>query len=326
MEKISIVLATYNGEKFIYKQLLSLLQQTRKADEVLICDDGSSDNTVAIVQQFISSHGLYNWKLLINSRNLGWRKNFLQLFFLAHGDIIFYCDQDDIWSQNKIELMVQKIEERNDILCLACHYYSIDMKGDLVDYSVDQKSKETSTIKKIGMDNKRYFYPPSGCTMAFRKSLLKFIDQNYYSCNPDAIISRTAAVFDGLFYYDRNLMYHRFHSNNASINKCEAACVHGSSNLEMRKIFLEETIGCINMTINILGESDCYDTKNKYLKEIVKFLNQRKKILNNNISIINIFKLLRLCKNKTYFLLVISDTCYVLGINKHAGKFYKLFQ
>ena len=74
----SVVMATYNGEKNILEQLDSLLSQTKKINEVLICDDCSTDNTVDIISSFIEKNNLSStWHLKINEKNLGWRKKFL---------------------------------------------------------------------------------------------------------------------------------------------------------------------------------------------------------------------------------------------------------
>ena len=71
--KLSIVISSYNGAKHIEEQLNSLRLQTRPADEVLICDDGSTDGTVKIVSDFINSYELQNWKLIVNESK--WRRN-----------------------------------------------------------------------------------------------------------------------------------------------------------------------------------------------------------------------------------------------------------
>ena len=72
--KLSVIMSSYNGEKNIKKQLESIQAQERPADEVLIRDDGSTDNTVEIVRQFIRVHHLKNWRIEINQENLGWRR------------------------------------------------------------------------------------------------------------------------------------------------------------------------------------------------------------------------------------------------------------
>ena len=99
--KISVVMTTYNGEKYIKEQLTSLKNQTRVPDEVLIFDDCSTDNTVTIVRNFIIENPSGNYRLFENKKNKGWRRNFMEGFADAQGDIIFPCDQDDIWLDRK---------------------------------------------------------------------------------------------------------------------------------------------------------------------------------------------------------------------------------
>lgn len=79
MPTIAIAITTYNGAAYIRQQLQSLLDQTLKNFKVYIRDDHSTDNTVQIIQNFISQHHLTNWKLAVNITNLGWKINFWQL-------------------------------------------------------------------------------------------------------------------------------------------------------------------------------------------------------------------------------------------------------
>ena len=99
---ISVAVCTYNGEKYIAEQLESLLNQTLPPDEIIICDDRSQDKTIEIVRSFADE-----WdgkiKLTVNPENLGFVKNFEKAISLCTGDIIFLCDQDDVWDLNKIK-------------------------------------------------------------------------------------------------------------------------------------------------------------------------------------------------------------------------------
>jgi len=89
--KISIALCSYNGEKYIKEQLLSILKQTREPDEIIIVDDNSFDNTVAIINEVLEGFKI-RWELIINPQNLGVTKNFEKAISLCKGDIIFTCD------------------------------------------------------------------------------------------------------------------------------------------------------------------------------------------------------------------------------------------
>lgn len=101
--KTSVVMTTYNGSENIVDQMESLRTQSQKIDEVLIFDDQSKDNTVEIVREYISSNNLSDWSIIVNEQNKGYRLNFLEGVMQAAGDVIFYCDQDDIWEKEKVQ-------------------------------------------------------------------------------------------------------------------------------------------------------------------------------------------------------------------------------
>ena len=86
---ISLVMATYNGEKYLYEQLDSIRCQTMPPDEVIICDDCSKDSTVNMIQKYIDKYQLKHWNVYENEKNKGYSKNFSDALKLAKGDIIF---------------------------------------------------------------------------------------------------------------------------------------------------------------------------------------------------------------------------------------------
>ena len=98
---VSIALASYNGEKFIRQQLDSILKQTYEDIEVIVSDDGSTDATISILDEY--SKGDKRISYSKNPAPRGFKKNFERAILLCKGEIIFLCDQDDVWSENKIE-------------------------------------------------------------------------------------------------------------------------------------------------------------------------------------------------------------------------------
>jgi glycosyltransferase involved in cell wall biosynthesis len=102
---ISIALATYNGELYISELLNSISDQTTLPDELIISDDSSTDSTLKIVNEF-ARNATFQVKILINKKRLGSTSNFEAAIRACSGDIIFPCDQDDVWYQYKIERMV----------------------------------------------------------------------------------------------------------------------------------------------------------------------------------------------------------------------------
>ncbi|MBW6474699.1 MAG: glycosyltransferase family 2 protein [Anaerolineaceae bacterium] len=105
---ISIALCTYNGEQFLREQLDSIAAQTLLADELVACDDRSSDGTMEILRDFAK---VVSFPIHIhqNETNLGSTRNFEKAIALCHGDIIALCDQDDIWKPHKLERLVETL-------------------------------------------------------------------------------------------------------------------------------------------------------------------------------------------------------------------------
>ena len=91
---ISIAMATYNGELFIREQLDSILTQTLSDWELIVCDDGSTDNTLSILQEYANNDSRI--KIYQNETNLGFKRNFEKAIGLCSGEYIALCDQDDI--------------------------------------------------------------------------------------------------------------------------------------------------------------------------------------------------------------------------------------
>jgi glycosyltransferase involved in cell wall biosynthesis len=99
---ISIAMCTYNGAAYVREQLASIASQTRRPDEVVVCDDGSTDQTVAIVRAFAAAAD-FPVHVHVNERNLGLVGNFSAAFERARGDVVLFCDQDDLWRADKLE-------------------------------------------------------------------------------------------------------------------------------------------------------------------------------------------------------------------------------
>ena len=127
---ISLVMATYNGEKYLYEQLDSIRCQTMPPDEVIICDDCSKDSTVNMIQKYIDKYQLKHWNVCENEKNKGYSKNFSDALKLAKGDIIFLADQDDIWMLDKIEKMTDIMTSNESIELLASNVKPFYMGSD----------------------------------------------------------------------------------------------------------------------------------------------------------------------------------------------------
>lgn len=100
-KKISVALCTYNGEKYIEKQLNSILNQTIPVDEIVVCDDCSNDKTISILNLYKDKYPSV-FKIYSNPENLRSNKNFEKAITLCTGDFLFLSDQDDLWKPEKV--------------------------------------------------------------------------------------------------------------------------------------------------------------------------------------------------------------------------------
>lgn len=108
--KTSVALCTYNGEKYIAEQLDSILKQSIAVDEIIVCDDGSTDETMNILHKY---HATFPniFKIHQNKQTLKVIKNFEKAINLCTGDVIFLCDQDDVWYPHKVETVLNYFSE-----------------------------------------------------------------------------------------------------------------------------------------------------------------------------------------------------------------------
>jgi hypothetical protein len=133
--QISIAMCTYNGEGHLQAQLDSIRTQTRAPFELVLCDDGSTDATPSLVEQFAMTVP-FPVRLLRNPVNLGSTKNFEQAIQLCRGEVICLCDQDDLWQPDKLARMAAVLEQRPQAAGVFSNAFLIDddgnrMPGDL---------------------------------------------------------------------------------------------------------------------------------------------------------------------------------------------------
>jgi len=160
----SIVICTYNGGQYIEQQVQSILAQTILPDEIIICDDHSSDNTKAILDS-LEIFQLCYVRIIFNEENLGYTKNFEKAISQASGEIIFFSDQDDIWFPNKISTVLGLFNTYGDI-------YGITHDGRLVDRDLkwNGATKSTQIINGYGPN----LCEITGALSAIRSTILPF--------------------------------------------------------------------------------------------------------------------------------------------------------
>lgn len=163
--KISIAMATYNGAKYLQEQLDSFVAQTRQPDELVVCDDDSTDTTVEILESF-RQQAPFAVRIYRNEKNLGYVKNFEKALGLCTGDIIFLSDQDDVWFENKLAVVLQYFHDNPDTMVFINDYYVSDEECKNPLFS------KLSNIELMGFGEDWYV---AGCSTAIRSRFLDII-------------------------------------------------------------------------------------------------------------------------------------------------------
>jgi glycosyltransferase involved in cell wall biosynthesis len=127
---ISIAMTTYNGERLLEEQLRSLTGQTTLPNELVVCDDGSTDRTPEILAQF-AKRASFPVSIVINNHRLGRRENFFKAASLCSFDYIAFCDQDDIWLKEKLAVVESHLR-RNQCMLLQHGFRLIDDAGNVI--------------------------------------------------------------------------------------------------------------------------------------------------------------------------------------------------
>ena len=110
----SVALTTYNGERYLSEQLRSLAEQTVLPDELVVCDDVSTDNSIGVLKEF-AEWAPFPVRILVNDTNLGYSQNFNRALSSVSGDYVFPCDQDDVWFPTKIEEMLEVLRGNPEV-------------------------------------------------------------------------------------------------------------------------------------------------------------------------------------------------------------------
>ena len=218
---ISVCMSTYNGEKYIYKQLQSIYEQIYKIDEVIICDDCSNDNTVKIIAQFICDNDLKNWKLYCNEKNKGYPQNFYYAMQFCTGDIVFLADQDDVWVKDKIANMMSIMDENVHIKLLASKWGIIDEQDNIVKEVVRGKLRGGKDCQRVTLHDILYYYNWPGMSMCYRKEFGEEVLLRSKASNipHDMALGIMATEIDGFYCSNSKNQYHRRHANNVSVEE-----------------------------------------------------------------------------------------------------------
>lgn len=213
--KVSIALATYNGEQYLKEQLESILNQSYLPFEVVIMDDASNDRTLEIAREFASKAP---FQVIISSNNetLGYTKNFSNALSNCTGDIVLLCDQDDVWHENKIETIINFLTQ-NPKTQLAIH--------DLAFCDADLNLTGQTKLSRVSATSSPLMGYVTGMATAVRGPFLK-------ACLPipnngvthDLWLHSCAILFDVKSIIPTVLSLYRRHGNNVTnVNSLNSA-------------------------------------------------------------------------------------------------------
>lgn len=217
--KISVALCTYNGEKFLKNQIDSILNQTQKVDEIVVCDDGSTDKTLKIIEDYsLTFPSLFSvYKNEINLRSV---KNFEKAIAVTSGDYIFLADQDDIWVENKVEKMINHFKLNPNCLGLFSDGFLIQENNKIIPRtslweSIYFDTKQVGNFKNLNsyLSFKRNVV--TGAALCIKKEAKDFIFPFpiVKGFHHDHWIAYVLSLKNELQFIDKKLIQYRLHQN-----------------------------------------------------------------------------------------------------------------
>lgn len=213
MNKVAVLLSSYNGEKFIEEQILSILQQENVKIKLFIRDDYSKDNTQEILKKISKQYS--NIFLMLGDENLGYKKGFKYLIDYLYNsdeeyDYVSFADQDDYWEIDKLDRSIQMIE-KNKVICYSSNLKVVDKNLKNPDFKYKNNDYIPKNFKEELINGYAY-----GCTIVLpKKSFFKIANFNGGNTYPfDFYIPIILGMFGDTFYDKDSRILYRQHSNN----------------------------------------------------------------------------------------------------------------
>lgn len=212
--KISVALCTYNGEDFISEQIESIINQTSSVDEIIICDDGSNDSTLDILNEYKLKYSNII-KIFQNKNNLGVTKNFERCIELCEGDLILISDQDDIWFENKVSEIINFAKLNPNKLAFFHDLKPTKGEHSLWEYLSFSKSFGELILKKnlFVYSELKFNNFVTGAALAIRKEAKKNIFPLSGKILHDYEIALKLGLEDKIIPFPKILGFYRIHQN-----------------------------------------------------------------------------------------------------------------
>lgn len=223
--KISVALATYNGERFLPDQLASLARQTHAPAELVVQDDRSSDGTLALLDEFATS-APFPVSIASNPQRLGVADNFVAALARCTGDAVAFCDQDDVWNGHRLELCAAQFADPEVQLVMHAHEVVDDSLRPLVPRRPAYRERIRIPQGERHPGCERYAI---GCTLVFRKSVADALVRcwprdhaaevrrlGHGILNHDGVARELARGLGAMIYLPETLVRYRRHAANVS--------------------------------------------------------------------------------------------------------------
>ncbi len=205
--KISIAMATYNGARFLEEQLASLANQSLLPDELVIVDDLSQDNTISLAESFREC-APFTVRIYQNPTNLGFVSNFSRVLSHCKGDLVFLCDQDDVWFPQKLETIARLSEAKTNVHLFLCD-------AEITDQTLTSTgATKLSQLIAAGLGSD---YLIMGTCIAIRQELLRLLlPIPTFAKSHDAWLVYFSKLIRVTYIHQYPLQFYRQHTSNAS--------------------------------------------------------------------------------------------------------------
>lgn len=318
--KFGVVIATYNGENYILEQLNSIISQTKKVDEIVITDDGSTDSTKKIINGFIYDNKNFKIKLVEHSNSKSIQDNFIYgCSFFEDVDYIFFCDQDDVWLENKVELFSKNINANHNPLFIFSDAKVVDSNLNIITNSLVHTLSDNLYNELCNSKQPLYI---SQTKMFTRSILLWNIATGMNTCVKHELIKRykniTKNILHDYFYFmisyfNNSVLY--IPTQTALYRQHSLNCVGVNKKKKIRKILKNKNKTIVNLEIRLKDYKFIYS-------EVLNYLTDDSKSFFMSFIEFSENRIIYLTKNNFFFILGMLNK-YKLFTNRWTNQIIK---
>lgn len=300
-KKIGVIIATYNGEKYIKEQLDSIVNQSEKPNYILISDGGSKDNTVKICDDYLSKKDI-DYRIIKSKKPLSVKDNFECGLLNCNTDYIFFSDQDDYWLNNKIKNAMQIFEKEGaDVVFCNAFIVNDELKksGQTLWQKIGYNPSKKITIydkNSIELHNELLKHNiMTGMCMAINDKIKKLVIPFSNNSIHDVWIAHCSNCIGKVVSIDSKDVLYRQHLNNVIGTKKNL-----SKSFKNRKYYLEKLNKRYNFINDLITKVDLEKEINNSYNDYKLFISKRIMFIKKQIRFSNIFSLKKEYKKYVY--------------------------